>query len=131
MSKRVLNPDQLAMFIPAHQLMDTTALDTEEEKGPKTLRNATFGRQSVPERKIQEAKDEGLFEEIEKEGVKTPVTLGTHPFRKGPMTYDYFPGYDYKGTVIMDGHHRISVANSIDPNMEIPVQYHHPNDDLG
>ncbi|CAB4185817.1 hypothetical protein UFOVP1130_134 [uncultured Caudovirales phage] len=125
--KHVLNEDQLAMFIPAHKLMDAIPLDQPATRRPLTLRNLP----DVASRKIKEAKRDGLYDEIKSEGVQTPITIGQHPMRvRSGRVYDYFPGANYEGPVIEDGHHRISVANSIDPKMEIPVKYASPNDDL-
>jgi len=125
--KHVLNEDQLAMFIPAKELMDAIPLDQPATRRPLTLRNLP----DVTSRKIKEAKRDGLHTSIKNEGVQEPITIGQHPMRvRSGRVYDYFPGANYEGPVIEDGHHRISVANSIDPKMEIPVKYAAPNDDL-
>jgi hypothetical protein len=118
--KHVLNEAQLAMFIPAHKLMDMVPLDQPETDKPQKYKDLP----SVSSRKVQEAKTEGLYNEIKNEGVQSPITIGQHPFRVASgRVYDYFPGADYKGPVIEDGHHRIAVANDINPNAEIPVKY--------
>lgn len=94
-------------------------LDQPETDKPQRYRDLP----QVTSRKVQEAKTEGLYNEIKNEGVQDPITIGQHPFSVRGRTYDYFPGADYKGPVIEDGHHRIAVANDINPNAEIPVQY--------
>lgn len=56
--------------------------------------------------------EETLEDNIRKHGVKMPVTLSV-PYFKGdePM--------------IDDGHHRVAVANKVNPESWIPVQYSH------
>ena len=48
-----------------------------------------------------------LYESIQREGVKSPVTLRND---KGVTSID-------------DGHHRIAAANDVDENMYVPVRY--------
>jgi hypothetical protein len=112
-----LNHEQLRMFIPAWELMDHAAGHTEGYDGqyvkmsnsPKMYAN-----------KLEESKHSGwnenrtndtLYENIKKEGVKSPISLRLKSFSSLP------------GPQINDGHHRIASAYDIDPNMEIPVRY--------
>jgi hypothetical protein len=126
--KHVLNEAQLAMFIPAHKLMDMITPESagyEQDKPPASIRNTP---QTI-RAKRNEARMEGLDKEIKAEGVKEPITIMQNPHvfnhhHTGKLVVDdYFPGHDYKGPMIADGHHRIVVANDINPNAEIPVKY--------
>lgn len=124
--KHVLNEAQLAMFIPAHKLMDTVTPEAVSDgtTEPKTLRSLSH----VVDYKRKEAEASDLAGSIRQQGVTEPVTLVQHPHEyktdSGDVIRDdYFPGHRYRGTMIADGHHRIVVANDIDPNAEIPVQY--------
>jgi len=126
--KHVLNEAQLAMFIPAHKLMDMITPESayyDPTSPPATLRNTP---QTI-KNKRSEARMDGLDREIKAEGVQEPITITQNPHvykrqHTGELvTNDYFPGHNYKGPMISDGHHRIVVANDINPNAEIPVQY--------
>lgn len=124
--KHVLNEAQLAMFIPAHKLMDTVtpeAVDDATTK-PQTLRSLPH----VVSYKRAEARESDLVESIRQQGVTDPVTIVQNPHvykteSGDTMRDDYFPGHNYRGQMIADGHHRIVVANDLNPNAEIPVQY--------
>jgi ParB-like chromosome segregation protein Spo0J len=124
--KHVLNEAQLAMFIPAHKLMDTVtpeAVDDATTK-PQTLRSLPH----VVNYKRAEAKESDLAESIRQQGVTDPVTIVQNPHvykteSGDTMRDDYFPGHNYRGQMIADGHHRIVVANDLNPNAEIPVKY--------
>jgi ParB-like chromosome segregation protein Spo0J len=124
--KHVLNEAQLAMFIPAHKLMDTVtpeAVDDSTTK-PQTLRSLPH----VVNYKRAEAKESDLVESIRQQGVTDPVTIVQNPHvykteSGDTMRDDYFPGHNYRGQMIADGHHRIVVANDLNPNAEIPVKY--------
>ena len=124
--KHVLNEAQLAMFIPAHKLMDTVTPESVSDTTtkPQTLRSLSH----VVDFKRAEAKESNLAESIRQQGVTEPVTLVQHPHEYktdsgDTIKDDYFPGHNYRGQMIADGHHRIVVANDINPNAEIPVKY--------
>ena len=112
-----INHDQLRMFIPARELMDHAAGHTEGYDGNYlTMRNSP----KMYAWKLEESKHSGwnenrtndtLYENIKKEGVKSPVSLRLNSLSNLP------------GPQINDGHHRIASAHDIDPNMEIPVRY--------
>ena len=124
--KHVLNEAQLAMFIPAHKLMDTVTPEavSDTTTKPQTLRSLSH----VVDFKRAEAKESNLAESIRQQGVTEPITLVQHPHEYkidsgATIKDDYFPGHNYRGQMIADGHHRIVVANDINPNAEIPVKY--------
>lgn len=54
--------------------------------------------------KLSEADETGLTKNIQKRGLHTPIKV------------------DWDKNTVIDGHHRIAAANSVDPNMIIPVQ---------
>jgi len=137
-----LKGEQLAMFIPAHALMDMITPESagydasnpnnteilfndDKSQPPRSLRNTP---QTI-KNKRQEARMDGLDLSIRKEGVTHPIDIGQNPHiythhRTGqPMSVDQFPGHNYTGSLISDGHHRIIMANDINPNMEIPVRH--------
>lgn len=121
-----LQPYQLKLFMQAHELMNTPAGDAG---GAKTLSE----HHVIHDRKLRESKmgfndeyrptilgwtpdkdDSSLYESIQKKGVQKPVNLSLFIDDNG----DYEP-------MINDGHHRISAANDINPNMYVPVEYSH------
>ena len=111
-----LNGEQLAMFIPARELMNYTAGDAETTGLDYRPMSES---PNVRARKLRESKEgypyggykDNLYENIKKEGVKHPVQIRLHSKRRGG------------GTQIWDGQHRLVSAHDIDPNMEVPVHY--------
>ena len=55
-------------------------------------------------RKLDEAYDDGTYDSIEEEGVRSPIALG--PERIG------------------NGHHRIATANNLNPHQFVPVMHY-------
>jgi hypothetical protein len=119
----VLNPQQfgqeeftqLPMFVPAKHLMDGTVgkfnkfdLDAERDKRGAVIRRVSV--ESGWATKLDEADHRRITPSVADSGVKTPVRLF------GGVPTDSIP----VGT-ILDGHHRIAAAESVDPNMEVPV----------
>lgn len=114
-----INNKQLSLFLPARELMNYTAGHTEGYSTDYTLLSKSPG---VYKQKLQESKElnyyfgkqhkggESLYDNIKREGVKTPIILR---FRNKENDIQ-----------IDDGHHRMVSAHDIDPNMEIPVMYH-------
>lgn len=117
-----LQPYQLKLFMQAHELMDTESGDA----GGNTLREST----QTHARKLDESKmnwedynnehflswtpdkdDSNLYESIQKKGVQKPVQI----YLDKNMG-QYIP-------MISNGNHRTAVANDINPNMYIPVEY--------
>lgn len=124
--KHVLNEAQMAMFIPAHKLMDmvTPEAVSDGTTTPQTLRSLPH----VVNYKRAEANESNLAESIRQQGVTDPVTIVQHPHEYktesgDTIRDDYFPGHNYRGQMIADGHHRIVVANDLNPDTEIPVKY--------
>jgi hypothetical protein len=112
-----LQGEQLRMFIPARELMDHAAGHTEGYDGqyvkmsnsPKMYANKLG--ESVRGGWNGNTSSDTLYENIKKEGVKSPISLRLKSFSNLP------------GPQINDGHHRIASAHDIDPNMEVPVRY--------
>lgn len=118
-----LNPNQLCLFMQARELMDvptpewgdgnddyrTMRQDVDLYHGK--LEESKHGYEHDTFRNLKyDSKVRGkrnLYESIQREGVKSPVTLS----HSGGLTS------------IDDGHHRIAAANDIDPEMYISVRY--------
>jgi hypothetical protein len=105
-----LSYEQLAMYMPAHEVMAKTG-----QKSPdRTFRDYGLGLPPVREgvdamwgRKTQEAKERGLTRSIKKSGIKKAVKM-----------------MPYMGQhVLLDGHHRVAAAHSLDPNYLVPVEH--------
>lgn len=113
-----LQGEQLRMFIPAKELINTAARDVyggedpPYEGQPMTL----WEDDDVRYLKLEEAEHEGLMNEIRDSGVLAPVELAYQHAYPDDTTTDKIP-------FIVNGHHRIAVAHDIDPEMLIPVQY--------
>jgi len=119
-----LQPYQLKLVMTAGELMDTDSSDAKLS----TLRENS----NIHDRKLEESKmnwedyhnnhflpwtpdsdDSNLYESIQKKGVQKPVEVYL-----SKNTGQYRP-------IITDGNHRTAVANDINPNMYIPVEYDH------
>ena len=117
-AKDHLQGEQLRMFIPAKELINTAARDVysgEEppyEGQPMTL----WEDDDVRYLKLDEARYEGLMDDIRRDGVLTPIQLSYQHPHFDDETTDKIP-------FIVNGHHRIAVAHDIDPEMLIPVRY--------
>lgn len=108
-----LSHEQLSMFMPAKQLRGMHLSDAHVWLLNRGLSSADEGnvkrsRKNVMQRKSREAKKSGLYDSIKAEGVKEPVDIGR--------------GYGGRQELI-NGHHRVAAAMSIDPNMIIPVRH--------
>ena len=105
---------QLSLFLPARELMNYPAAGTEtSSSGYLPMAESP----NLRAQKLRESKEghpyggykDSLYDNIKKEGVKTPVHLRL---------------VNYGGGVrVWDGDHRIATAHDIDPNMEVPVRY--------
>jgi hypothetical protein len=105
-----LSHEQLAMFMPAHEIMSKTG-----EKSPYRLysihpirdEKVKESTAEMWDRKAKEAKSDRLTSSIKKKGIKKPVCMmpfmGKH--------------------ILTDGHHRVAAAHSIDPNYLVPVKH--------
>ena len=110
---------QLSMFIPARELMDYTAGETENFSGDYM---PLAQSPNVRSRKLRESKEhpgnyagyskQSLYDSIKQKGVSTPIEL------KLPRHNGLSPNIQ-----IWDGNHRVVAAHDIDPNMEVPVRY--------
>jgi hypothetical protein len=120
-----VHPQQLRMFIPAKELHTTEMVALtemqwvdenagEHKDWQEAFVNAKFSRQEGPEqvwdRKLTESKrseplDISRHAQISRHGILRPVVL-----TEG-------------GTKIRDGHHRVAIANDLDPDTEVPVEY--------
>ena len=100
-----LQGEQLAMFMPAHALMDYYSVENLR----RLPMSATTGLHAI---KLKESQDSGLLESIRDRGVEEPVQvlLSSHH-----ETWENI-------RELLNGHHRVSSANHINPNMEIPVK---------
>ena len=110
---------QLSMFIPARELMDYTAGETENFSGDYM---PLAQSPNVRSRKLRESKEhpgnyagyrkQSLYDSIKQKGVSTPIELKL-PRHNGLS----------QNIQIWDGNHRVVAAHDIDPNMEVPVRY--------
>lgn len=118
-----LNPDQFQypMFVQAKDLMkqghsgEWAYLRSEGEEDPEG---------AMWQMKMDKANESGLADSIREQGVHTPVILSNEDFNY------HGNRIEPRGT-ILNGHHRAVVANSIDPNMEVPVGWVYPTDSAG
>ena len=104
MSNQNLSHEQLAMFMPAHQIAslklgDTRKGETNEQVLARKLESAKADKWSA---------SKGMYESIKREGVHTPVEIIKSK----------------AGTFLGEGHHRIASAIDVNPNMLVPVEHH-------
>jgi len=93
-----LNPNQLSMFMPARQILETHALGDALSQGDKT-------RSKMMQRKSRENEKYGLPDMSE------PITI-SHD--------EPWPGARGR-PVVYDGHHRL--AEGVRRDIEVPVQH--------
>ena len=106
--------EQLDMFKPAKELRAMRLSDAQvwlSQRGlsPADETNVKRSRQNVMKTKVREAKKSGLYDSIKESGVQTPVGVSKHVVHKDPL--------------LIDGHHRVASAMSINPNMLVPVTH--------
>jgi ParB-like chromosome segregation protein Spo0J len=100
-----LSYEQLAMFMPAHEIMAKTG-----EKSNDRLFKHNGQRETSDEmwdRKTKEAKSSRLTSSIKKKGIKKPIEMANF----------------MSGKALFDGHHRVAAAHSIDKNYLVPVEH--------
>lgn len=97
-----LSHQQLAMFMPAHELYKLPMNDLYHYSSKKDLVTS----------KLRDNAVSGLQKSIAKEGVQKPVEVY----------------HDNSGSSLLNGHHRVIGANKINPNMLIPVEHHADED---
>jgi len=113
-----LNPRQLKLFMTAGELMDHPAGDDEMweplSKSPhlydEKVEESLYGPEDGTHGRSAGDSELTLHQSIKQQGVHTPIELD-------------FVSSDDDTPVISDGHHRIAIANHINPNMYIPVNY--------
>ena len=104
-----LQGEQLAMFMPAHALMDYPSQES-------AWRSPLSVDTELREEKLRESQGPGeLLDQVRDRGVEKPVHVMISKQHKDPWEYQH---------EIMDGHHRIASANQVNPNMEIPVKHY-------
>lgn len=96
--------EQLPMFMSGREIADTFQAG-EGDKRPGESSDETFGH------KFQEARHEGLADQIATEGVKQPIEITHEVGTEGRKQ-------------ILDGHHRAAVARVADPDRLVPVLHH-------
>lgn len=102
---RSVSSNQLAMFMPAHEIAKMKLGDTR--KGETN--------EQVLARKLKSAKEDawegskGMYESIKKIGVQEPVELV----------------HSKKESFLGEGHHRLASAMDVNPNMLLPVSHHY------
>ena len=109
-----LSAEQLSMFMPAKQLRGMHLSDAHvwllnHGLSSADESNVRRSRKNVMQRKRRQAKKSGLYDSIKAEGVKEPVEIGDTLYTGEQQ--------------LINGHHRVAAAMSIDPNMLIPVKY--------
>lgn len=114
-----LSPYQYKLFMQAKDLMNITAGDSGFKgslASEPILRNLKLNmakKNSAFSPWRDAAKGEKtVYESIKERGVVSPVSIGLRQT-------DTTDAEEY----INDGHHRVSVANDIDPEMYIPIHY--------
>jgi hypothetical protein len=104
-----LSFQQLDMFKPAKELRGMHLSDVDVvQNNSYYVKDYNKTAKVLMARKVRESKKSGLYEDIKQNGVKKPVELGQ----------GYGPGIK-----VLDGHHRVASAMSIDPNMLVPVTH--------
>jgi len=77
----------------------------------------------VMDRKSKEAYASGLQNSIRRQGIREPVNVADMTVTEWSDEHQaHVPHHEVKW--IMQGLHRAAAANSIDPNMEVPVLHH-------
>jgi len=98
----VVSHQQLAMFMPAHELNKMPMMDAPNYSSRKDMITSKLRDNAVT----------GLQKSIQNEGVQKPVEVY----------------HDDSGRYLQNGHHRVIGANKVNPNMLIPVEHHDDND---
>jgi hypothetical protein len=121
-----LSDRQLSMLMPAGRIMDEfypgdASLQLDKKTGEYTQPPPARGWKKIAKKKGAEADAQdssgrllvrmpegtpSLREDIAAHGIKTPITVD---YRQEPP-------------VVWNGHHRVVVANDLDPTTEIPIE---------
>jgi ParB-like chromosome segregation protein Spo0J len=98
-----LSHQQLAMFMPAHELYKLPMNDLPNYRS----------KEHLVEEKLGESIDNGLLHSVAKTGVQKPVEVY----------------HDDSGQYLQNGHHRVVSAHTVNPKMLVPVE-HHTDEDM-
>lgn len=96
------------LFYTAGELANFIAHDDPSEP---IFKDSDLYKQHVYQSKGPSLVYSGLREDIKKNGVQRPVRLNDRFLEKEGVP------------TIMDGHHRVAIANDLNPDMYIPVEY--------
>jgi hypothetical protein len=112
MANRNLSSAQLDMWKPARELRgmhlsDASVYLSNHGLSSASSENVKRARTNVMRRKVRESKKSGLYDSIKEQGVEKPVEVF----------------HDWQGATLMEGHHRVASAMSIDPNSLVPVRH--------
>ena len=106
MSHKNLSSQQLAMFMTADELRKVAHKSYGKEGAERILK----GKLSEAKNETSEGWGHGLYEDVKSSGkVYEPVDLVHEKGKEHPDIYE--------------GHHRIAVANALDPKMLLPVEH--------
>jgi hypothetical protein len=109
--------EQLAMFMPAKEIMDKLNYSDDGVISPRfwarKLKEAKTGTVE-DSHTSRRGRQKSLYESVKEEGVQKPVEL-----RETLVPSIFTP----KGHQLLQGHHRVAAAADIDPNMLIPVTH--------
>ncbi len=117
-----VEPFQYQMLIPAKQLRNQAHPGDWEHIAHYLSEKRPEGDEDPEEvmwqTKIQEAEDSGLADDIARNGIKNPVVLTNDDTT-------WYDTYVPRGS-ILNGHHRVAVANELNPDTEVPVHWVDP-----
>ena len=131
MASENVNAQQLSMFEPAGKLVE------QARSGERPLMDGNFPNtprkvDNVLKEKAEEIRDwePELYEDM-RGGIKKPITtmwptnehagVPVKEYRKNARAYGKVQESGKPNQA--DGHHRLAVANKVDPSMEVPVQH--------
>lgn len=106
MSSRNLNPAQLKMFMTPREIATEYPQKETFVRSPEDIKGDPRAQT-----KIERAKLNGLADSIAKEGVKKPIDI-------------MHDSMNPESQMVVNGHHRFSVALDTAPDRLIPVTHH-------
>lgn len=98
---------EYSKVLPASNLLEYAVHYYEGSREEKDM-DEESAKSAIYERKLQEAKGSGLYEDIRENGVTVPIEIG-------------FGDPDYPEGLVRDGHHRLIVA--VDLGLKVPVNF--------
>lgn len=103
--------EQLKMFMtPREVLSQYTPNEDERVRAVEDIGTTYTSRD-----KIMHAQRNGLYQEVEKHGVKKPIAIVHEDPARG------------RGSVVINGHHRLFSQGVINPDQLMPVEHHGDN----